>query len=83
MDGVENADVDYEAGWGVVEYDPAAVTPEAMIDELERMTGFVAAVTDEPVPPLTRASENDAGPTEHEHSADDGHRHEMVDHEQQ
>ncbi len=46
IEGVEDADVSYEAGKAVVTYDPAVTSPEDFIPELERMTGFGAEVVD-------------------------------------
>jgi len=46
IEGVEDADVSYEAGKAVVTYDPAVTSPEEFIPELERMTGYGAEVVD-------------------------------------
>ncbi|RMH11814.1 MAG: hypothetical protein D6701_14520 [Gemmatimonadetes bacterium] len=47
MDGVLDARFSYEEGSGWVAYDPARVTPDEVIDELGRMTGFVGRVRDD------------------------------------
>ena len=49
--GVEGADVSYEAGKAVVVFDPAVTSPDEFIAELERMTGFNAAVMTTPEMP--------------------------------
>ncbi len=41
------AEFDHELNTGRVTYDPETTDPEAFIRELERMTGFRAAVSDE------------------------------------
>lgn len=46
MDGVDNAEVSYEEGRGVVTYDPEVISPQAMIDRLAEMAGYQASVTD-------------------------------------
>ncbi len=42
--GVDSADVSYETGKAVVAFDPAVTSPDELIAELERMTGFGAVV---------------------------------------
>lgn len=44
--GVHRASVEYETGKGVVEYDPALVQPEALIQRVDR-TGYKATVAQE------------------------------------
>jgi len=44
IDGVESADVSYEAGRAVVVYDPALTSPDYFIPKLEEMTGYQAEV---------------------------------------
>jgi copper chaperone CopZ len=44
VDGVESAEVSYEAGRAVVTFDPSVTTPARFIAELERMTDFTATV---------------------------------------
>lgn len=44
--GVHRASVEYETGKGVVEYDPALVQPEALIQRVDR-TGYKAMVAQE------------------------------------
>ncbi|MCI0694846.1 heavy-metal-associated domain-containing protein, partial [candidate division KSB1 bacterium] len=44
--GVHRASVEYEAGKGVVEYDPALVQPEALIERVDE-TGYRATLTRE------------------------------------
>lgn len=46
MDGVEDAEVSYQEGRGVVRYDPKIISPEAMIERLAEMAGYQASVTD-------------------------------------
>lgn len=48
VDGVRNATFSYARGEGVVTYDATRTTPQAFIAELERMTGYVATVRDDP-----------------------------------
>lgn len=56
--GVESADVSYEAGQAAVVFDPAVTSPDEFIAELERMTGFTAAVmTTSDTPSLDRGAE--------------------------
>ncbi len=56
--GVESADVSYEAGQAVVVFDSAVTSPDEFIAELERMTGFTAAVMTTPdTPSLDRSAE--------------------------
>ena len=47
--GVIAAEFDHELNTGRVTYDPETTDPETFIRELERMTGFQAAVSDETV----------------------------------
>ncbi len=44
IEGVEDADVSYEAGRAVITYDPTTTSPEVFIPELERMTGYAAEI---------------------------------------
>ena len=44
VEGVQDADVSYETGRGVVVYDAAKTSSRAFIEELERLTGFTAVV---------------------------------------
>lgn len=46
MDGVENADVSYEAGSAIVTFDPDVTSPGEFIGELARLTGFTAEVVE-------------------------------------
>ncbi len=48
--GVESADVSFETGEAVVAFDPAVTSPDELIAELERMTGFGAVVATADVP---------------------------------
>lgn len=45
MDGVEGAEVSFPSGAASVVYDASLTSPEEFIDELTRMTGFEATVT--------------------------------------
>ena len=45
--GVFTAEFDHELNTGRVTYDPEKTNPATFIGELERMTGFRAAVSDE------------------------------------
>lgn len=47
--GVFTAEFDDELNMGRVTYDPEKTDPAAFISELERMTGFQAAVSEEAV----------------------------------
>ncbi len=44
--GVFTAEFDHELGAGRVTYDPLKTDPTAFISEMERMTGFQAAVSE-------------------------------------
>ena len=44
VDGVEDADVSYEAGSAIVTFDPEVTSPAEFIGELTRLTGFTAEV---------------------------------------
>ena len=46
--GVIESEFDYEAGSGVVTYDPDLTDPATFIAELEDKTGFIGTVRDEP-----------------------------------
>lgn len=46
VEGVEEAEVSFEAGSGSVTYDPAVTSPEIFIAELQRMTDFTARLAD-------------------------------------
>ena len=50
MPGVDSADVSFETGKAVVAFDPALTSPDELIAELERMTGFGAVVATADVP---------------------------------
>lgn len=51
MEGVETADVSYDEGIAVVTYDPAAVTPQKMIDALRETFQYTTTVVeDAPAP---------------------------------
>ncbi len=41
---MDNAEVSYEQGHGVVTYDPEVISPEAMIERLAEMAGYRATV---------------------------------------
>ncbi len=45
VDGVEDAEVLFPSGAASVLYDASLTSPEEFIDELTRMTGFEATVT--------------------------------------
>lgn len=45
-EGVYKAEVSYESASAVVRYDPAKTSPEAVIAQLKKMTGYEASVTD-------------------------------------
>ncbi len=44
VEGVEEATFSYERSEGLVTYDPEQTNPRAIIEELERMTGFLGVV---------------------------------------
>jgi len=44
VDGVEDAEVSYEAGSAIVTFDPDVTSPAEFIGELTRLTGFTAEV---------------------------------------
>ncbi len=73
IEGVEDADVSYEAGKALVTYDPAVTSPEVFIPELERMTGYGAEVVDgdggelSGGPGVERAEHESHDAAEHEH----------------
>ena len=46
VDGVEDADVSYEAGSAIVTFDPDVTSPAEFIGELTRLTGFTAEVVE-------------------------------------
>ncbi len=46
VDGVEEAEVSYPSGAASVVFDASVTSPGDFIDELTRMTGFEATVTD-------------------------------------
>jgi copper chaperone CopZ len=46
VDGVENADVSYEAGSAIVTFDPDVTSPAEFIGELTRLTGFTAEIVE-------------------------------------
>ncbi len=76
IEGVEDADVSYEAGKAVVTYDPAVTSPEEFIPELERMTGYGAEVVDgdggelSGGPGVERAEHENHDTAEHEHEGE-------------
>ncbi len=45
VEGVEEAEVLFPSGAASVVYDPSLTSPEDFIDELTRMTGYEATVT--------------------------------------
>ncbi len=74
IEGVEDADVSYEAGKAVITYDPTITSPDEFIPKLEEMTGYQAEIAD-----------GDAGavPTDVDavHDEHDGHEHDSAGHE--
>ncbi|MEE9267357.1 MAG: heavy metal-associated domain-containing protein [Gammaproteobacteria bacterium] len=48
--GVDSADVSFDTGKAVVAFDPALTSPDELIAELERMTGFGAVVVTAEMP---------------------------------
>jgi len=46
IEGVEDADVSYEAGKAVIAYDPALTSPDEFISKLKEMTGYGAEIAD-------------------------------------
>jgi len=77
VDGVTDAEVSYPAGRATVAYNPALVKPAEFIAELERMTGYQAAVIDDADAPLATMPTGDTvtemDSAAHDH---DGHAHE-------
>ena len=79
IEGVEEANVSYEAGKAVVTYDPTVTTPEKFIPEMERMTGYGvevmdgAAVPDSPTGGDVDPDQQETGDAhEHEHELEAG-----------
>lgn len=50
VEGVREAEFAYPEGTGVVTYDTTVVSESAILAELQRATGFVAAVRDTAAP---------------------------------
>jgi len=71
IDGVEDADVSYEAGKAMITYDPTITSPEVFIPELEKMTGYEAEIADGAAG--ARPSDMDVVHDEH-----DGHEHDST-----
>ena len=74
IEGVEDADVSYEAGKAVVTYDPTVTSPDEFIPKLEEMTGYEAEIADGDAGALP--SDVNVVPDEH-----DGHEHDSAGHE--
>ena len=74
IEGVEDADVSYEAGKAVVTYDPTVTSPDEFIPTLEEMTGYQAEIADGDAGALP----SDVGVV---HDEDDGHEHDSAGHQ--
>ncbi len=74
IDGVEDADVSYEAGKAVITYDPTVTSPEEFIPKLEEMTGYQAEIAGGDAGALP--SDVDVVHDEH-----DGHEHDSAGHQ--
>ena len=74
IEGVEDADVSYEAGKAVITYDPTVTSPDEFISKLEEMTGYEAEIADGDAGALP--SDVDVVHDEH-----DGHEHDSAGHE--
>ncbi len=74
IEGVEDADVSYEAGKAVITYDPTITSPDEFIPKLEEMTGYLAEIADGDAGALP--SDVDVVHDEH-----DGHEYDSAGHE--
>ena len=74
IEGVEDADVSYEAGKAVITYDPTITSPDEFIPKLEEMTGYLAEIAD---------GDAGAGPTDVAavHDEHDGHERDSAGHQ--
>ena len=74
IEGVEDADVSYEAGKAVITYDPTVTSPDEFITNLEEMTGYKAEIAD---------GDSGALPSDVDvvHDEHDEHEHDAAGHE--